>query len=139
MNGTKREKSTDRGAQKLSSFADITADLLKNAVFLLRDEFRMASAEVTRKISKAGKSSTLPAAGAFIAYAGLLFLLAAAVIGISNLIPAGWAALIVGASALIVGGILVIIGRQRLRGDILPRETLDTVKEDTKWMRNQLT
>jgi hypothetical protein len=139
IGSTEREKAAERRAPSLSSLGDITGDLLRNAINLVRDEMRMATAEVMQKISKAGKSSTLFTAGGFILYAGLLYVLASAVIWLSKVIQAGWAALIIGVLALIVGGVLLIVGKRRLSADLLPRETIHTVKEDTKWMRNQLT
>lgn len=135
MNGTEQDKTTGRSPSSLSS---ITNDIFRNALNLLRNEIRVATAEITHKVSNAGKVSTMMTVGGFILYAGLLFVLTAAMIGLSLVIPLVWAALAVGGGAMIIGGILLIIGKNRLRMDVYPSETIDTAQEDAKWMRNRL-
>ncbi|MDR3566719.1 MAG: phage holin family protein [Syntrophobacteraceae bacterium] len=139
MDPTERENPGTRSLRGLSSLGDISSDLFSNALSLVRDEIRMASAEMSQKVVDAGKSSTLLTIGGFVVYAGFIFLLLAAALGLSYVMAAGWAFLIVAVAALIVGGVLAMIGKRRLKSDILPSETIDTAKEDTQWMRNQLT
>lgn len=139
MDHTERERTGNRDVNGLSLIGGITGDLVRNAVTLVRNEIRMAGAEITSQISSAGKNSTLVTIGAVFAFAGLLYLLLAATAGLAILIPVPLAALAVGGATFILGGIILIAGKRRLRADVIPRETIDTVKEDTKWMRNQLT
>jgi hypothetical protein len=136
MYRTEHDGASDRGEPSLG---DILRDLSKNTVDLARSGVQLAMAEVSRKVSKAGKDSQIITIGAFITYAGFLFVLAAAVIALSLLIPVGWAAFAVGVAALIGGAITIRIGKKRISEEnLLPSETLDTLKEDAKWMRNQL-
>ncbi|MDR3556921.1 MAG: phage holin family protein [Syntrophobacteraceae bacterium] len=139
MDPTEQESMRTRARQGFSSLGDVSSDLLRNVLNLVRDEIRMASAEIWQKAANAGKSSTMLTVGGFVLYAGFIFLLAAAALGLSLVIAPVWAFLVVGAAALVVGATLTMIGKRRLSADILPRETIDTAKEDTKWMRNQLT
>ncbi len=138
MDGTEREKTTVRETRGFASIGDITGDLLRNAIILVRNEVRMGVAEITNKVTGMGKHSTLLGIGIFVAYAGFFFVLAAAAFGLAKLIPPAWAVLVVGVVTLIVGGILFFIGKKRLNTDVLPHETIDTAREDTTWMRNQL-
>ncbi len=136
MNGTERDKASDPG---VSSLGDALKDLSRSVFELLGSEVRLAAGEVSQKVSRAGKDSQFVAVGASIIYAGFLLVLASAVIALSALIPLGWAALIVGFAAMAAGAITVRIGKKRLgEEDFLPRETLNSLREDTKWMRNQL-
>jgi hypothetical protein len=49
-----------------------------------------------------------------------------------------WAALIVAVIWAVVGGVLYSTGRQRLRTvSPIPRQTVETVKEDAEWLRNR--
>jgi hypothetical protein len=122
-----------------SSLGDLLRDLSSNVSNVARRGIELAAAEVSRKVSKAGKDSQLIMIGAFIAYAGFLFILAAAVIALSLLIPIGWATFSVGFTVLVAGAIAIRTGKKRIsEGDLLPNETIDTFKEDTRWMRNQL-
>ena len=122
-----------------SSLGDLLRDLSSNVSNVARRGIELAAAEVSRKVSKAGKDSQLIMIGAFIAYAGFLFILAAAVIALSLLIPIGWATFSVGFTVLVAGARAIRTGKKRIsEGDLLPNETIDTFKEDTRWMRNQL-
>jgi hypothetical protein len=139
MDPTEHESIRTRARQGFSSLGDVSSDLLRNILNLVRDEIRMASAEMWQKAANAGKSSTMLTVGGFVLYAGFLFLLVAAAMGLSRVIAPVWAFLVVGAAALLVGATLTMIGKRWLSADIMPSETIDTAKEDTKWMRNQLT
>ena len=138
MDHTEQETSRRKEMRGLSSLGDISSDLFSNALSLVRDEIRMATAEMSRKVVEAGKSSTIMTVGGFVLYAGFIFLLLAAALGLSNVIPPGWAFLLIGVAALAAGGILGMVGKKRLEADIRPSETIDAAKEDTKWMRNKL-
>ena len=118
---------------------DVLGDLFKNVVDLVEGEVKLAAAETSSKFSKEIKRTKLMSIGAFIVYAGFLFILAACVIGLSVVMPAGWAALVVGATVLLAGAITILIA-QKTRGgeDFIPRRTVDIMREDAKWMRDQL-
>ena len=132
------EKRAAGSGQGVSSLGDILRDLSKNTGDLIRGEMKLAAAEMSRKVSKVGKDSQLVTIGAFVAYGGFLFILAAAAIALSLLIPDGWAALVVGVAVLPAGIIIMRTGKKRLNEGFLPRETINTLREDTKWMRDKL-
>jgi len=78
------------------------------------------------------------AAGGAVAYAGLLALLAAIIIMLSEVMPLWASALLVGVVVLAVGGYLVYSGLNALkREDLAPRQTIETLKEDAQWAREQ--
>lgn len=135
MNGTERDRVSD---EDVSSLGEMLRDLSRNAGDLIRGEVQMAASEISRKVSRAGKNSQLVTVGASVAYAGFLAIIAAAIIGLSLIIPAGWAALAIGVAMLLAGAITMHIGKQRLSNDFLPGETINNLREDTKWMRDQL-
>ena len=79
------------------------------------------------------------AAGGLIAFSGWLVLLAAAVLGLSHILAPWLAALIVGLAVLALGGALLIFGKSRVRTDaVVPRRTINSLREDGAWLRNQL-
>ena len=136
MNHTERDRASEQGEFSLGY---ILRDLSRNVLVLVRDEVQLAAAEMSRKVSEAGKDLQLTTIGASVAYAGFLFILAAAVIWLSFLIPAGWAALVVGVTVLLAGVITMRTGKKRLSNhDFTPSETIDMIKADTKRMRDQL-
>ena len=77
--------------------------------------------------------------GGFLLYAGLLFLMLAAVFALILVLPAWAAALIVGGVAVILGAILLLKGRRDVgpRG-LVPDRTLRTLREDAEWAREQM-
>jgi Na+-driven multidrug efflux pump len=73
----------------------------------------------------------------FAGYLAVVLLSFALVFGLSNVIDAGWAALIVAVLWGIVGAVLYASGRKKLKTvDPTPRRTVDTLKEDAQWLKN---
>src|SRR6267154_1310209 len=60
-----------------SSIFDLFKDLREEAKSFLREEVHLAKAELSEKISRAGKESVIIAVGGFVAYAGLIVFLGA--------------------------------------------------------------
>jgi hypothetical protein len=56
---------------------------------------------------------------------------------LSNVMDLGWAALIVAALWGITAGALVGVGRNKARTvSMVPRQTIETLKEDAQWLKN---
>jgi hypothetical protein len=121
------------------SLGALFADLTRDMGVLVRQEVRLATTEVTEKATRAGKHLGLLVAGGAIAYAGFLALLATIIIGLGQLGLPWWvAALIVGVVVTAVGAVLVRQARTALRQtDLVPRQTVDTLKEDAEWAKTQ--
>ncbi|MBP2302897.1 phage holin family protein [Azospirillum picis] len=119
--------------------AGLFADLARETANLARSEIALAKAELTDKATEAAGGVAFIAIGGLVAFAGFLVLLAAAVLGLSNVISPWLSALIVGVVVLAVGGILAYVGKNRLKPDNLrPRRTMHTLDEDKRWARSQL-
>jgi len=125
---------TDVGDTSIGQLiGDISDDLSK----LFRQEVELAKAEVRQEATKAGKAAGMLGAAGFAGYMTVLLLSFAVVYGLSNVIDAGWAALIVAAVWAIAGGVLYANGRRKLREvNPVPRRTVETVKEDAQWLKN---
>jgi hypothetical protein len=79
-------------------------------------------------------------AGAAVAYAGLLAILAAIILGLATVMPAWLAALLVGVIVASIGYLLVQKGQSDLkRQNLMPQQTIQSLKEDSEWMKEQLT
>jgi hypothetical protein len=121
------------------SIADHLRDLLNEVTDLFRQEIALARAEVTEKISVAGSGVTTLAIGGILLLAGVLVLLAAAVLGLGTEMPLWQSALIVGAVTSIVGLLFVLGGRSRLSARALtPERTMRTVREDAQFARRKI-
>jgi type II secretory pathway component PulF len=77
--------------------------------------------------------------GGAVGYAALLAVITAVIIGLSSFIPAWAAALIVGAIIGIIAFLLISSALAALKNmNLTPRETVETIKEDAQWLKNQV-
>jgi Putative Actinobacterial Holin-X, holin superfamily III len=121
------------------SIASLFSDLARDFSRLFRQEIDLAKAEIGQKFGALGSGIGMVAAGGLIAWAGFLVLLAAAVIGLSEVVEPWQAAAIVGVAVLVLGGILVFVGKRRFRTDnLMPRRTIRTIKDDAEWAKEQV-
>jgi hypothetical protein len=103
---------------------------------LVRQEIGLFRAEINEKLARLGQGVGALAAGGLIAFSGWLAVLAAAVLGLSQIVAPWLAALIVGLVALVLGAGLVLLGKNRL--DLVPRRSLGSLREEKAWIRDQL-
>jgi uncharacterized membrane protein HdeD (DUF308 family) len=77
-------------------------------------------------------------AGGAVAYSGLLAILAGVIILLDDVMPLWLSAVLVGLIAIGVGYFLVRRGLDALkREDLTPRQTIETLKEDKVWAKDQ--
>ena len=81
---------------------------------LVRQELALARAEFTQIVGKTLVAATAVAAGGAVLFAGLLLLLATAVLGLSHIMAAWLAALLVGIVVSVVGIAAVVAGARAL-------------------------
>jgi len=131
------------------SLGDLFSELSKETSTLLRQEVTLAQVEITQKATIVGKQVGSLVVGGAVGYAALLIILAALVIGLSQLlssifdwtlITSAWvAALLVG---LIIGGIAFSLITSALatlkKTDLTPKQTIESIKEDAQWIKNQV-
>lgn len=122
------------------SLGDLFGDLARDMGTLVSQEVTLARTELTEKASQVGKDVAMLAVGGLVAYAGLLGIIAGVIVLIADQGVPLWA------SALIVGGIIAVIGYLLVqRGisalkqqDLAPRQTIESLKEDTQWAKEQV-
>lgn len=106
---------------------------------LVRDELTLARAEMMRKGKRAGVGAGLLGAGGVVALYGVAALLAAAVLGMAEGIPAWLSALIVAAALFVAAGVLALIGRRQVGRGVppVPTEAARSVKADLDEVRER--
>lgn len=120
------------------SLGELFADLSRDTSALVRQEVALAKAEISEKASSVGKNVGFLAAGGAVAYAGFLAILAGIVFLLGEIIPLWLSALLVGAIVAGVGYFLVQKGLEALKHqDLVPRQTMQTIKEDQQWVKDQ--
>jgi len=122
------------------SLGDLFAELARETSTLVRQEVQLAKVEVTESATKVGRSIAFLLAGGAVAYAGFLAILAAIILGLWEAGLESWqAALLVGVVVAVIGIFLVMRARDTLQTTALvPRKTVDTLKEDQEWMKEQI-
>ena len=118
---------------------DLFGDLATDMSNLVRQEITLAKVEVTQKAKYVGRNVGYLVIGGAVAYAALLAIIAAIIMLLAKVVPGWGSALIVGA---VVGGIgWLLIGKATAalqQTDLTPRETVETLKEDATWMKEQI-
>ena len=118
---------------------DLFGDLASDMSNLVRQEVALAKVEITQKAKGIGKNVGYLVVGGAVGYAALLAVIAAIIMLLDNYMPAWGAALLVG--ILIAGISWLLIGKALnalQETEITPRETVETLKEDAAWVKQQI-
>ena len=127
-----------QGGRDERSIGELFAELSQETATLVRQEVNLAKAEMSQKASVVGKNVGFLAAGGAVAYAGLLAIIAGIIALLGLLIPYWISALVIGLIVAGIGGFLVRKGLAALQQEsFAPEETIETLKEDKEWMRDQ--
>lgn len=121
------------------SFGELFGRLTEDMSLLMRQEVQLVKAEMKETMSRATTDLVAVGGGGLVALAGGLTLVAALVLLLVALGITAWL------SALIVGGVLAGAGFMMLkRGlsdlkqvDLTPRRTVETLKDDVQWAKEQ--
>ena len=120
------------------SLSDILRDAIRNVQEILRSEIHLAKTEIREEIVKVKSSTLLLVAGAVTAIFAVLFFLLAAVWAIALVIPNWAAALIVGAAMAVIATLMLTEARTQFKQiHVTPERTVETIKENVEWARQQ--
>jgi uncharacterized membrane protein YqjE len=126
------EDPRDRG------IGELVKELAGQTSTLVRQEIRLAQAEVTEKGKLAGKGAGMLGGAAVAALLGLGALTALLIVALDAAMPLWLAALIVTVLWLAVAAVLAAAGRSALQSATPPApQTVETVKEDIQWAKTR--
>ena len=120
-------ESEDRETQSVATLAH---RLTHELATLVRQELALAGAEFTQTLGKTLAAATAVASGGAVLFAGLLVLLAAAVLGLSHIMAAWLAALLVGFVVSVIGVAAVVAGARLLPQTLRPERSLHSLSKD---------
>jgi len=141
-----RDASEQRRREERRSVPELLGDLFDETRLLLREEVRLARAEIRERLEAIVRSSVLVLVGGVVGLAAALVLLSAANRGITVLLGLGMpATLAIWLGPLVFGVVLGLVawgliarGLQKLRKQSLtPEETIASLKENTEWLREK--
>jgi hypothetical protein len=127
------DQASPPGASQHSA-GELVQQLTEQMSRLVRDEMKLAQAEMTRKGTRLAKGAGLfGGSGVILVYAAGC-LLAAAIAGIATVLAVWLAALIVGAALLLAAGVAALIGKREVTRatPLVPAETVESVKADAE-------
>lgn len=110
------------------SVGDLIGNVTRDLSTLLRQELALAQAELKQEATKTAKGGGAMAGAAVAAFFVLMFLSIALWAGLSNVMDAGWAGLVVAVIWAVVAAVLFVTGRARLRQvRPTPERTVETL------------
>ena len=117
---------------KNASTAQLLGDLTDQVTRLVRDEVRLAQAEVTSKAKRLGVGAGLFGGAGLVALLGLNALITAAVLGLAAALPGWLAAIIIAVVLFAVAGVLALIGKKDVQqgSPPVPTQAIASTKAD---------
>lgn len=122
------------------SLGDLFTELANESSQLIRQEVALAQAEITQKVVKAGINVSYLVVGGSVAFVAFQAIVAALIIGLGTFIGNYWlSALIIGIIVAIAAYFMVSTAIETLKEmQITPQKTKETIKEDVKWVKEQV-
>ena len=120
------------------STGELVSQLSNEVSQLVRDELRLAQAEMRGKAKKAGIGAGMFGAAGLLALYGGGVLITTAILALALAVDAWLAALIVGVVLLAAAGVAALLGKQRVQeaAPPVPSRAVDSVKRDIETVRH---
>jgi amino acid transporter len=120
------------------SIGELFSDLSQQTSELIRQEMRLAKAELSDKLSDVGKHATMIAAAMVLGLTAVITVAAAVTLLLVEVGVEPWLAAVITAAALgLTAYLLAQSAVSALRKkSITPVETIHSIKETTQWLKN---
>jgi len=119
---------------------ELVKDLSTHVSTLVRQELELAKVELSAKGKEAGIGAGMFGGAGVLALYGFGAITAAAILALSTAV-AGWlAAIIVAVVWFAIAGVLALVGKSRTKRAVppVPEQTVETVKEDVRFTKEQV-
>lgn len=128
-----------QGVKGDKSLGELFSELASGLTTMFRQEISLAKAEAKEAIPHAVKDVIFLVVGGFVLYAAFYVFLAAAVVGLSEVVPVWLSAIIVGLVVSCAGYVLVKKGIKDLKTRTFrPEKTIESIKEDKDWVKAKI-
>lgn len=122
------------------SIGELFSTLSEQLSQLVRDEIRLAKAELSTKAKHAGVGAGLLAGAALFGFFGFAAIVTTLILALSEALAPWLAALIVAVLLLVVAGVLALLGKNALQRGLppVPERTQVNVKRDVEAVKEGL-
>jgi uncharacterized membrane protein YqjE len=121
------------------SVGELVGKLTSDFGSLVQSHIQLAKEEIVTELKQAGRGAGLVGGAALAGWIALLLVSFAAAWGLSEVVESVWIGfLVVGLVWAVIAAALFITGRQTLQEiEPMPRQTLNELEEDKKWLSEQ--
>ena len=120
------------------SVGELVGKVTTDLSTLMRQEFALAKAELTEEAKKAGKGAGALGAAGYLGHLTALLVTTLLVVLLDLVLPLWAAVLIVTVVYGAIAAVLAMKGKKQLKTvDPTPRQTVETLKEDVQWAKDQ--
>lgn len=120
------------------SLGELVGEMSSELSVLLRKEIQLAKVELKDEVAKAGKAGGMLGGGALAAYLAVLFASFSLAWLLDEMMPVALAFFLVAALHAAAAAVLLLRGRDHIKNvDPVPRQTVETLKEDVQWAKAQ--
>ena len=120
------------------SLSDVFQDIIRNVQEIVRSEVRLAKTEILEEVAKAKSGTLMLGAGIIAALFATALLLLMVVYALTLVVPSWAAALIVGGLLAVVASVMIAAGMRQLNAvRPTPVRTVETIKENVEWAKQQ--
>ena len=111
---------------------ELVSQLSEQTTRLVRDEVALAKVELTEKAKHVGIGAGLFSGAGLVALYGVGALVATAILGLAEAVPAWLAALSVTVVLFAIAGVVALLGKRHVDAGtpVTPERTIDNVKQD---------
>src|SRR5919112_1202913 len=133
------ETSTRFQAGEDRPLGQLVQDLSRQTSTLIRQEMRLAQAELAEKGRHAGKGAGMFGGAGLVALYGVGALVTAAILGLATVLEPWIAAAAIGVGLLLLAGILALTGKKELdeMGPPKPEQALESVQRDVQVVKER--
>jgi uncharacterized membrane protein YqjE len=121
------------------SLGELVGRMTSDVGRLVSTQIELAKVEIQEEVRRAGKGAGMVGGGGLAAWIALLLLSMGVAFGIGNAIDSvGWGFVIVGLVYAAVAAVLVLKGKEQITSATpIAEQTIETIKEDVEWARQQ--
>jgi hypothetical protein len=126
------------GTSSDASAGELIIRLSEQTSRLVRDEMRLAQAEMSEKAKHGGIGAGLFGAGGILVLFGFAVLITAAILGLALVLPAWASALIVAVPLFVAAGVAALLGKRQIsQASPTPERTVENVKRDVEEVKER--